>query len=181
MAETIAQISQPTPAPLYWGETKGYWAQTGVVSLAVIVAIIAIVTARATERKKAAAAVIFASRQDGPLVDAIRKIGALSQTDQNMAMWALDDRKGTEEAKAIRYALNHYEYVAVGIANGIYDEKLFKSSSFTTIVKLYDRTKPFIDAIRAAGQDTAQQDFECLALKWKSDPLKKKQIMHVSM
>lgn len=172
MAETIAYTQQPDNH--LWGESKAYWVQTSVLLLAVLVAIIALLIQRATERKKAAAAVIFASRQDGALIEAIRTVTALSQTDQNMAMWALTDRKGTPEAKAIRYALNHYEYVAVGISNGIYDEKLFKSSSYTTIVKLYERTRPFIDAIRAAGQETAQQDLECLALKWQSDPLKKK-------
>lgn len=34
------------------------------------------------------------------------------------------------ESKVLRCALNHYEYVSVGIAQGICDEEIFNSSSY---------------------------------------------------
>lgn len=179
MAQTIAEISQPSGAGgKVWGESEAYWVQTGVLFLAVVVAVVALIVAKRTERKKAAAAVLFASRKDSELISAVRKIAALHQSDNSMAMWAKKEKSGSEETKSIRYALNHYEYVSVGISHGIYDEEIFKSSNYTTVVRLYDRTKPFIDEIRKSHL-TAWQEFEGLACKWKNAPLKHKPVIAV--
>ena len=68
-------------------------------------------------------------------------------------------------------AVNHYEYVAVAIRQGIYDETIFKNASYTTLIKLYDRTKPFIDEMRRIKAPTVWQEFEWLMLRWKACPL----------
>ncbi len=70
-------------------------------------------------------------------------------------------------ASAIRYTLNHFEYMAVGIAEGIYCETILNRSMRTTIVRLYERTEKFIHEARIqSGQKSAHIEFESLAKRW---------------
>lgn len=159
------------------GETYGFWCQTLVLLAAAIFAYIQIRSSRAIERRKAAAEAIFAARRDRRLTEARRKITALHAEDKNMAAYAKAD--GSPEISILRYALNHYEYVAVAIRQGIYDEAIFKNASYNTLTKLYDRTKPFIDEMRRIKSATAWQEFEWLMLRWKADPLAVKKFKSV--
>jgi hypothetical protein len=106
---------------------------------------------------------------DKDLTEARRKITELHASDKNMAAYA--KAEGSDEIRTLRYALNHYEHVAVAIRQGIYDETIFKNASYTTLTRLYDRTKPFIDAMRLIKSPTVWQEFEWLMLRWKADPL----------
>jgi len=163
------------------GETYAFWCQTLVLLAAAIFAYIQIRSSRAIERRKAAAEALFFTRQDKELTDARRYIAVLHASDKNMASYARDNGQDNAEAlRHIRYALNHYEYVSVAIAQGIYDETIFKHASHRTITQLYHRTKPFIDEMRRRnGTDTTWQEFECLAVRWTAKPLKVKSIKAV--
>jgi|SRR5580698_6267447 hypothetical protein len=167
-------VSIVNTEPRFLGESGAFWVQTGVLAVAAIFAFIAIVVSRRVSRRQAAIEAIFSSRRDEELIKAIRQIAILHGGDKNMAAYA---KVEGDEGKYIRYALNHYEYVSVGISQGIYDEKIFKSSSYTTMVSLYDRTKPFIDEVRnIKSSRTIYQEFECLACRWKEKPLKHKPV-----
>lgn len=172
-----AQSIAPAPAYTFLGETYGFWCQTLVLLAAAMFAYIQIRSSRAIERRKAAAEAIFAARRDKELIESRRKITALHAGDRNMAAYARAE--GTEEITILRYALNHYEYVAVAIRQGIYDETIFKNASYTTLVKLYDRTKPFIDEMRRIKAPTVWQEFEWLILRWKACPLPVKRFKSV--
>lgn len=157
----ICQIVHSEPSRLL-GETYAYWCQTFTLAAA-------------------AAAVVFAGREDEALTQAIRHIAALHEGDKNMAAFARRDNVDAEDSRHIRYALNHYEYLSVAIAQDIYDEELIKNSSYATITRLYVRTKPYIDEVRkqpGAGP-TTYQEFECLACKWIASPLKHKPVKTV--
>lgn len=176
----ICQIVHSEPSRLL-GETYAYWCQTFTLAAAAAAAFLAIRTSRAIERRKAAAAVVFAGREDEALTQAIRHIAALHEGDKNMAAFARRDNVDAEDSRHIRYALNHYEYLSVAIAQDIYDEELIKNSSYATITRLYVRTKPYIDEVRkqpGAGP-TTYQEFECLACKWIASPLKHKPVKTV--
>jgi hypothetical protein len=174
---TATQAVVPPPVHTVLGETYGFWCQTLVLFAAAIFAYIQIRSSRAIERRKAAAEAIFAARRDKELTEARRKITALHAGDRNMAAYAKAD--GSEEITILRYALNHYEYVAVAIRQGIYDETIFKNASYTTLIKLYDRTKPFIDEMRRIKAPTVWQEFEWLMLRWKAYPLQVKKFKSV--
>jgi len=179
-SEHTATEQQPEKYPTIWGESYGFWCQTGALLLAAIFALIAIRSSRAIERRKAAIATIFSTRKDTELVGYIRTIGKIHSGDQSIAIYARNDKIDDDHTKAIRYALNHYEYVAVGISEGIYDDNIFKSSNYSTIVRLYDRTKPYIEERRRlTNRHTIYQELECLACRWKLKPLKTKQITAV--
>jgi hypothetical protein len=166
--------------PTILGETYGFWCQTLVLLGAAILAWLAIINSRRIERRKAAISVLISSKRDENLTNALRKIIAVHREEKNMASFAKQANLGTEESKAIRYALNHYEYISVGIFHQIFDEKIFKSSSYTTIVNLYERTKPYIEQARKEKRSqTTFQEFECLACRWKEKPLKHKPIKSI--
>jgi hypothetical protein len=176
----IATTQQPDPPATLLGETYGYWTQTVVLLAAAFLAYMSIKTARAIERRKAAASALFSSKKDEELTQAIRHVAQLHDGDKKIGPLARKEHFDSDDAKRIKYALNHYEYVSVGILYGIYDEAIYKASSYTTIVKLYERTKPFIDEARkVTGSPTTYQEFECLACRWQNKPLQHKQITAV--
>ncbi len=168
-------------------ECSGFWGCLGALFgsdvfknvafiVGVLVAVVSVMSARDTARKKQSSDLLFNSRGDNELVQGMRKIAELhDRQDANMRHYAKKDQGGTEEAKALRYVLNHYEYVSVGIQSGIYDEGMLKSSSYNTIINLYKRAKPFIEGIREEhGRNTIYQEFQWLAKRWEGKPLKKK-------
>ena|SRR5258708_7390765 len=178
IAATVAQAIQD---PKIWGETYGFWTQTAMLGLAALFAFVAIISARRIERKKSAIEIIFESRKDDELTKALRMIAALHEGEQKMESLAKKEKISSDESKAIRYALNHFESVAVSIAHGIFDEGTFKSSQYSTITRLYERTKSYIQVIRTQpnGTKTFYQEFECLACRWLEKPLKHKPIRSV--
>lgn len=138
--------------------------------IGVLVAVVSVLSARNTAKKKQSADLLFNSRNDEELVQGMRKLAVLHEDDTiNMRTFAKKSQNGTEEAKAIRYVLNHYEYVSVGVQSGIYDEKMLRNASYNTIVNLYKHAKPFIEAIREeSGRSTLYQEFQWLAKRWET-------------
>ena len=103
------------------GETYAFRCQTLTLAAAAIAAFLAIRASRAIERRKAAAAAVFAGRRDETLAKAIRRIAVPHDSEKNMAALARKDNIDSDDSKDIRYALNHYEHVSVAIAHDIYD------------------------------------------------------------
>ncbi len=92
-----------------------------------------------------------------------------------MKSFACKEQKDTRECEHVRYVLNHYERIAIGIQEGIYDEVMLKKASYTSVRKLHDQAKPFIDGVREnESTKTYYQEFEWLVERWKNKPLKSK-------
>lgn len=144
-----------------------------VIGLGVFVAIVSVISARAIARKKQSADLLFDSRTDKELVNGLRTLAKLHEDSSvNMRSFAQKDGKDKPEAEAIRYVLNHYEYVSVGVQSGIYDEKMLKKGSYNTVVKLYQRAKPYIECVReVSGRATLYQEFQWLAKRWEDSPI----------
>lgn len=144
----------------------------------VTVAIVSVLTVRATAKRKQSADLLFASRADKELMEGMRCLSALhDRKDTNIRAFAAKDQNGTPAAKNIRYVLNHWEYVSVGIQAGIYDEKMLRNASFNTLTGLHRYARPFIDALReSSGRATIYQEVQWLAERWdyQGPPQKKK-------
>jgi len=140
----------------------------------VLVAVISVLTVRATARRKQSADVIFATRNDELLRNGIRLIREEAlHTNSNIRKYAKPPEAQTENAAAIRYVLNHFEYVAVGIQDGIYDEEMFKKASFSTIMEIRRHSETYITDVRSEqNRDTIYQEFCWLCERWKKAPLK---------
>ncbi len=121
-----------------------------IVLFGVIVAICTIIYNIRTAKKTQTANFLFESRQDKEYLESLHLL------------------------RRIHRFLNFYERVAVSIREGIYDERMIKRTSFTTVVTTYDIAEPLIKAIREDTQSkTAYQEFEWLVKRWKARPLEK--------
>lgn len=146
-----------------------------ILLIGIVIALMSVVSAKAIARRKQTADVIFACRNDLKLAAGMKRIIALHDaSDANMRSFAKKDMIDSDESREILYVLNHFEYIAIGIDSGIYDEKMFKRASHGTIMGVYDRSRPFIEAIRVEqSRPTVYQELESLAARWKKAPLKK--------
>lgn len=172
-----------------WDACVGFWACTGAVIgsewfrslsflVGVSVAIVSMLVVRQTAKRKQSADLLFASRADKELMAGLRCLSQLhNNPSANIRTYADKSQSGTEEAKSIRYVLNHWEYVSVGIQAGIYDESMLWNASHGTVTSLHRHARPFIDALReSSGRQTIYQEIQWLAERWEyvGPPQKKK-------
>lgn len=114
---------------------------------------------------------ILNTKSDKKLQKALTTIRAVhSDCNTNISRFAYIEHLETEQANDIRYVLNHFEYMSVGINENIYCERILKKGMFTTVTKLFERAEPFVkEARRQSGQNTANKEFEQIANKWKKE------------
>lgn len=143
------------------------------VVVGVIVAIVSVLTARSIARKKQSADMLFASRGDESLQAAYRCLSQYHNGEKNIRVLANDPARGSDEAKNIRYLLNHFESLAVGIQAGIYDEAMLKRAWCGIVTDSYTRAAPLIAAVREVEKrQTIFQETEWLAKRWLKTPLR---------
>ncbi|MEI4812062.1 DUF4760 domain-containing protein [Pseudomonas aeruginosa] len=142
------------------------------------VAVASVLSARATAKKKQSADLLASIRNDKELIDGLRKLAELhNRADSNIRQYAQDANSATPEAVSIRYVLNHWEYVAVGVQGGIYDEDMLRKASHNTVVSLYNHARPFIECLRECKQrPSLYQEMQEMAERWdrKGQPKAKK-------
>jgi Domain of unknown function (DUF4760) len=148
--------------------------------IATLMASISIRESRSIARQKNATDILFNSRQDSCLREGYNKFRNMHSTNtSDVSALAYSDRVWSEEATQICYVLNHYEYLAVGIHQGIYDEPTLKRAQYGIVVKLYSMAMPFIMEARSQTQsDTLFADFEQLCIRWRENPLTPPDIKH---
>lgn len=148
------------------------------VLIGIGVAIISVLSAKTTARKKQTADFLFASRTDDKLVEGNKCLADLhASPDVNMKSFTSRDKIHTEECANIRYVLGHYERIALGIQAGIYDEEMLKKAHYNSAIRLHNQAKPFIDGVRESEKvQTYYQEFEWLAHRWKASPLKARRV-----
>jgi hypothetical protein len=72
---------------------------------------------------------------------------------------------------ALRDVLNHYEFVAAGLRNGDFDEKLLKDSERSTFVRLFARCEEYIWQLRNGRERmTIYEHLEWLHQRWEKAP-----------
>lgn len=70
-----------------------------------------------------------------------------------------------------RFVLNHYEFVASGLRNGDFDERLIQDSERGTILALFEAAETFIYKVRVSRErQTAYEHLEWIYLRWKRKP-----------
>lgn len=152
--------------------------RTTIMAFAVIVAIVSVWSVKNTAKKKQTADLLFAVRSDDRIIRASRTLKELHDSNNNIRLWAdpkfeFESEEQAQQAEDIRYILNHYERLSVGLQSGIYDENMLKKSQYTIITRTYEWAKPFMEGVRdRANSPTAFQEFEWLALRWCKNKLK---------
>jgi|UPI000762D6F8 hypothetical protein len=166
--ETVAAIWMFFKECLSTEWFKGFMVMTGVV-----VAITSVVSARTIARRKQTADLMFGTRSDEKLSDGYKCLARLhNAADSNMRALAREDKRNSDEANEVRYVLNHWERVFVGLRQGIYDEKMLREANYNTVLKTWAQAKPYIEAVREAEQrQTYYQCLEFYAKRWRKKPL----------
>lgn len=160
------------------------------------VAIASVLMSKIIARRKQTADLLFASRIDTQLSDGLEIIRQLHNDPNGNIRAVFPDKKAmpddVEEAKKyteqkrrstlINYVLNHWERISIGIDEGIYDERMLRYTSNTTLINLYTQSLSYIEAVRERSRvPTYYVDIERLALRWKSMPLKPKKIKRIDI
>ena len=71
------------------------------------------------------------------------------------------------EAEAFRRIANHYEFVASGLRNGDFDERLFRDSERASVVTFFEKAEEYIRSLRNVRRRTAiYEHLEWLADRW---------------
>jgi hypothetical protein len=168
---------QTTEKITWWlGETKGFWVQTGALIVSAVGGILIIRSRSKTERRRATVDLVLHLKNDNELTQAKRDLLKLHESDTTFATFL--DNKDSLEHKNIMRVLNTHEFVACGIREKAYDEKLYKRMQCSVIIRDWDAFCGFVMEFRkskqsgASERSTFYQDFEWLATRWKADPLK---------
>jgi len=78
------------------------------------------------------------------------------------------EHRGSPQQQSIAYVLNRYEYMAVGLKEGILDEKMMKECSRGSVVRAYVMTRAYVHTVREATPtaSTAYRSFLEIAESW---------------
>lgn len=151
-------------------------------------------SSRATSRERATLDTILDDNKDDTL--AYSKSLVLSFDDDHIAYYANNKKEGdrdlghlfcvephlltNDEAEVRSHllkVLNRYEFYAIGINRGLFDEELFKRMYCSTMLKFWGIANPAVSQLREfAKKDTLFKEFEYLATRWKANPLKTEDI-----
>ncbi|HIF6607553.1 DUF4760 domain-containing protein [Serratia sp. TKO39] len=152
-----------------------------IVLFGVIVAIGTIFYNIRTAKRTQTAIFLFESRTDKEYIESLHVLRGVHESGKSFRSYVFpcQGREITDaeilEKRKFQYILNFYERVAVSIQQGIYDEKMIKKTSYTTVIDTWNHAEPLIKAIREKiSSNTTYQEFEWLAERWKKKPLKKK-------
>jgi hypothetical protein len=172
------QISEK--ATWWLGETKGFWVQTGALLLSAVGALWIVFSRSRSERRRATVDLVLKHNEDEQLVQAKKDfLKILDGDDGNLARFL--SHKESTEYDCIRKILNMHEFVCCGIRGKAYDEKLYKRMQCNVVVRDWDALAGFVQEFRKSKRsklpstdaDTFYQDFERVAIRWKSRPLNK--------
>lgn len=157
---------------MLFGESMGFWIQTGAFFLSAIGAVYVIRANGKQARNRATIDLVLHQRGDEEL-NAARKIVVELHRQNIPSLTKFIDDPTTPEYKAIQATLNNYEFIASGIRLSAFDEKIYKRMRYSTVMRDWRSLQGLIVEIRRNGNTpTFYQEFEWLCTRWEKNPLK---------
>lgn len=161
-------IAAATPIK-FFGESIGFWIQTGAFFLSAIGAIAVIYYNGKQARVSALVNLLTMQQSNTDLLNANKLVNRLH--DQGVA-WSQHMAVDCPERVAILKVLNNAEFIAVGVRLKAFDESVYKQMHCSTVLRLWASSSGFIHELRTkTGKKTLFQDFERLARRWDADPI----------
>jgi len=119
-------------------------------------------------RRKQSADLIFAGRNDDSFVKGIRAVRKY-HTAGNIKTLAHIPANSSEDANHVRYLLNYFEAMSVGVKKKIYDEEILYLNYKTTLKHVLEFSAPYLKEVRLV-QDTSSlyREAEWLADRWRA-------------
>lgn len=180
-----------------WGVSDWFlFIQTFVFAISAIIAYRTISSSRAVSRERATLDTILADNKDTHLSEAKSDIYSFienfekyyektedkeSKRKSLSQICEVDDVELTTGELKLKHkmmtVLNRHEFYAIGINNNLLDENLFKRMHCSNFLKLWEKVNPAVTQLRTkVGKDTLFKELECLAVRWKANPLKSEDI-----
>lgn len=152
--------------------------QTGAIFVSAGAAVWLIIHNGRLARKRALIDLIIQQKNNETLVKDTQLVFSLANEDNNaLSKFACIEPSTDEEfiknRTAILNVLNNFEFIAVGIRLGAFDEKVYKQLMCGNLLKIWKATAGFIHELRrVSDRHTVFQDIEHLAHKWEKKPIK---------
>ena len=154
-----------------WIELHSQGIQAIFVSLSCLIALGVFIFNSISQRRIALVSMLMQREGNDQVKVASQRIRKL-YADNNCSLRNFVN-EDTDDRKAILMVANHYEFMAVAIRLGAFDEKTYKSLEYSNVMRNWAVLKDFIEEARTKhSNQTWFQDFEKLATKWKNAPLK---------
>lgn len=157
------------------GETWGFWIQTGAFLISAIAGVAVIYYNGKQGRTKALIDLIIQQKTDHKLLEATALVFHLHRQNTQFSRYVTPDLRPEEKAtrEAIIMVLNNHEFIALGIRQGAFDERIYKRMQCSNVLKVWDAARGFVHEVRRMEQkDTFFQELEKLAERWKKSPIK---------
>lgn len=146
----------------------------GAILISAGVAVCAIIYNAKLLKKRATIDLVMYQRKDEALIKAKRMVLDLHEKTAQFSKFALKENFGSEENDAILTMLNSHEFVAVGVREGSFDENTYKRLRWSALVRDWNALETYVAELRKTrNRPTLFQEFELLAKRWRSKPLKK--------
>ncbi len=164
---------EPVKIILWFGESIGFWIQTGAVFLSAVAAIFVIHHNGVLARRRSTIDHIIHQKSNEAILNAIHIVYRLH--DDNVQFSQYLDKQDSDEFKAILKVLNNHEFIAVGIRRKAFEERIYKELQYSNFVKVYNSAAGIIAEIRKKqNSHTLFQEFEWLIKRWEKCPLKRR-------
>jgi hypothetical protein len=168
-------LPQAAEKVAWWlGETKGFWIQTGALILSAIGALWIVVSRSRSERRRATVDLARHNKGDKEFMEHKRTLLKLyDDGKKNFAPFL--NQRDSPEYHTIMIILNMHEFIASGIREKAYDEKLYKRMQCSVVIRDWKALSGFVTEFRNSRDDggkTFYQDFQWLAERWEKNPLK---------
>lgn len=167
----------PSGAVAFWNLICLNPEVAAVLFTALIAAAIAawgIFSQRAISRRVYTLTYLSKNETDKDMIEARKNFIEISKNVSEFISAADPSKDADEVAKSIRIVLNDFELISIGIQRGVIDFETYKLWYKTGTINYWDRSKPFIEAIRTREKNPMLfHEFETL-VGWLRDHKKPK-------
>lgn len=162
-------------ALMYFGQSIGAWIQTGAIVLSAFYAGRQVrmlreqtSTHEQQARRRATVDMVVHEQQDPTLRAARQKYAALRDKFGSLTQFACQPQsEHPEENEAILAVLNSYEFMAIGIREGAFDEGIYKRMKKSLIVRDWENLSGYaLEMRKKLKRERLFIEFEKLAKQW---------------
>ncbi|WP_162530093.1 DUF4760 domain-containing protein [Stappia sp. BW2] len=137
------------------------------ISAALFAAVLGLQNQRAVNRRRHTIDFINQTEKDGTFVAALQTFVTEAKSG-NLVESGNPEQEGSKKALDVRLVLNHFEIVALGIDNGVFDDKLYQKWFKSGTILYWEYASEFVTAIRSRSKyNKSFTNFEKLAIRYK--------------
>jgi hypothetical protein len=147
------------------------WIQNLILALTAAIGILTLRSSSHQERRRATVDVLLHTLDDAEFQKARSQVLALIKAGLDIPN--LLSEAGLANRKILLHVLSRYEFIAAGVREGAFDEKIYKRMYYTNVITDWDKLETFVRELRInRNNNTPFQELQRLVRKWKKHPLK---------